>query len=185
MIKTGDRKDGGVTTVLGCFVVSAIFLTIQGCSLLAHNEQERAKFDTFQSLQVSTMRLAAEDLTAAFVQIPDVAPRTTTLEVPKRTTEYGDAVVGFLSGAGYTIRKSNVPSGDDKLIYSESRSTRAGANQFTAKLGYRDILLTRDYAERETGLFPVSPLRVSGNSSPIRLNEACLLYTSPSPRDRG
>jgi len=161
-------------------LVGLVAVINAGCSLLAHNESQRAKIETFDSFQFHPLKLAAEDLSSAFLQIPQLDPRSTTLEVPRRTTEYGRALLDELSSAGYTIRKVDVPSGGKRLIYSESQTASADGGKFTARLGYKDVVLMRGYEERDSGLYPSTNLRVMGASAEIVLDDS--MFTTQDAR---
>lgn len=109
--------------------------------------------------------LVITDLVTALVQVHELTPLTTTLQVSNPRGNYGKKLVKVLDKAGYGIQWVSADQGDNYLSYqnrtiqSDSRDIR----DFTIKVG--DIEVRREYQVKNGRVAPVSIVYVSGSSS--------------------
>jgi len=109
--------------------------------------------------------LIVTDLVTAMVQVYELVPLTTTLQVSEPRGTYGRKLVAALEKAGYGIQRVSADQGDfylsyqNRTIQSDSRDVR----DFTVRVG--DIEIHREYDIVGGRVIPVSVVYVSGSSS--------------------
>ena len=117
------------------------------------------------------------DLVTAMVQVHELVPLTTTLQVSEPRGAYGKKLVDALESAGYGLQWVSADQGDNYLSYENRiiRSDRRDTREFAVSVG--DIRLHREYKVESGRVVPSSVVDVSGTRgfSPVVLDESIFL----------
>lgn len=121
--------------------------------------------------------LIVTDLVAVMVQVSELAPLTTTLQLADPRGVFGNKLHEALEQAGYGIQRVSQDQGDNYLSY-ESRTIRSEASDvtdFSIRAG--EIEVRREYNINKGKILPASMMYLSGTSkfAKISLNKDIFL----------
>jgi len=138
-----------------CLVVSAICLT--GCATPV------PVVDTEQN----NLRLIATDLVSAMIQIRDLNPTTTTLQISSPETDFGKVLETAFERAGYGIQRVSADQGSHYLSYAiRAAQTDAGVvNDYLIRV--QGVEIRREYNTTETGVYPSSLMFIRGTDADL------------------
>ncbi|MFT5895373.1 MAG: hypothetical protein ACI8VW_002247 [bacterium] len=111
------------------------------------------------------LQLIATNLIATLIQIPEMRPTTTTLQISAPKTTFGHAVVRALEDASFGVQLVSADQGKNYVSYSKRLSeTESGlVTDYTLAVG--KIGLTREYIEENNAVYPSSLMKISGTDS--------------------
>lgn len=160
----------GRTIVLRGLAASLICSALlTACSAVPVVDQEATVEERVQN----NLRLVVTDLVTALIQVRELNPATTTLQISSPSNELGVELYKALDVAGYGLQTVDEDQGDNYVSYAvRTAETEAGiVNDYVIRV--RDIELRREYNTTEAGIFPSSLLYTKGvrNESDIVLNE--------------
>jgi len=148
-----------LTTLLLCLMQACAPLPPLDSSDNSSGLTKQAKFSD------QHLNLVVNDLITAMVQVYELGPLTTTVQVSEPRGSYGRKLVEALIGAGYGIQYVTADQGDfylsyqNRTIQSDSRDIR----DFTVRVG--DIELQREYDVIAGNVVPTSVIFIRGSSS--------------------
>lgn len=146
--------------------------TADAASLTPRLGGDRSVVEAADPDEVRRLGLVATNLVAALVQIPELRPVGTTLQVNAPSSVFGNLLVRALEDAGYGLQLVDADQGLNYVGYSRRVSeTEAGrVTDFSVSAG--PIELTREYVVDGDAIFPSSLMRVEGVSAGIELDRA-------------
>lgn len=126
-----------------------------------------------RSAEETAFRLVVTDLVSAMVQVRELQPTTTTLQMSQPDSMFGTLLKTALEDAGYGIQVVEGDQGSHYVSYAVRKSeTDAGlVNDYVIRVN--DLEIRREYQRTASGIFPSSVLFVSGSEAggDIKLSE--------------
>jgi len=110
----------------------------------------------------STIGIIATDLVSSLVQLTELSPFSTTIQVNRPVSDFGDELVSALRYSGYGVQIVTDDQGLNYLNYFSSFSEEDEGTYYTFKLLVRDISISRSFIENEGSFVPSSPVRIKG-----------------------
>jgi len=131
---------------------------LAGCASAPAHQQESAARD---------FKLIATDLVSAMLQIRELNPTTTTLQISQPATEYGRILETAFENAGYGIQRVSADQGRHYVSYAvRSSETEAGiVNDYLISVA--GIEIRREYNTTDTGVYPASLMFIDGAETDI------------------
>jgi len=121
----------------------------------------------------SAITLIVSDLVGALVQVRELNPNTTTLQLSTPITEFGTRLREALEIAGYGLQEVSGDQGPNYVSYAvRNAQTDSGTvNDYLVQIN--DFEIRREYSRTETGIYPSSVMYISGsrNVDEIDLND--------------
>jgi len=115
------------------------------------------------------LQLISTNLVSALVQIPEMRVGSTTLQVSRPTTPFGNTLIRALEEAGFGMQLVSAGQGLNYVSYGRRFSeTEVGlVTDYGLTVGEIDV--RREYDISTKGVFPSSVLLVSGSSSIVNI----------------
>ncbi|MBX2825568.1 MAG: hypothetical protein KTR33_12615 [Gammaproteobacteria bacterium] len=115
------------------------------------------------------LKLIATDLVSAMIQIRELNPTTTTLQLSPPRTEFGSVLETAFERAGYGIQRVDADQGSHYLSYAvRSSETEAGVvNDYLIRV--QGIEIRREYNTTDSGVYPSSLMFIRGTDADLNI----------------
>ncbi len=110
----------------------------------------------------STLGVIATDLVSSLVQLSELSPFSTTIQVNRPVSDFGHELVSALRYSGYGVQIVPDDQGLNYLNYFSSFSEEDEGTFYTFKVLVRDISISRSFIENDGAFVPSSPVRIKG-----------------------
>jgi len=112
----------------------------------------------------SSVGVIATDLVSSLVQLSELSPFSTTIQVNKPVSNFGHELVNALRYSGYGVQIVADDQGLNYLNYYNSFSEVEEGNFYTYKVVVRDISISRSFVKNDdTDTYvPNSPIKIKG-----------------------
>ena len=116
-------------------------------------------------IELRQLQLISTNLVSALVQLPELKSGSTTLQVSKPVTVFGNTLLRALEDAGFGMQRVSADQGLNYVTYGKRfAETEAGpVTDFSVAVG--DIEVRREYDLDDESVFPTSLLLVSGTQN--------------------
>ena len=108
----------------------------------------------------AALEIVATDLVAVLAQVPELSPRTTTIQVSDPASGFGVAVEQALRRARYGLQRVSADQGSHYLRHTAVRSTTQAGTRHEFEIRVAAVELRRHYLVRNGRVVPASPMRV-------------------------
>lgn len=126
------------------------------------SEAEGAEAGIGNAPSQSSIGVIATDLVSSLVQLSELSPFSTTIQVNRPVSDFGDELVSALRYSGYGVQIVTDDQGLNYLNYFSSFSEEDEGTYYTFKLLVRDISISRSFIENDGSFVPSSPVRIKG-----------------------
>ena len=115
--------------------------------------------------ELRALQLISTNLVSALVQIPEMRVGSTTLQVSKPRTAFGNTLVRALEEAGFGIQRVSADQGLNYVTYGKrfSETETGPVTDYSISVG--EIEVRREYNLTDGSVFPSSVMLVSGSNS--------------------
>ena len=110
----------------------------------------------------STLGVIATDLVSSLVQLSELSPFSTTIQVNRPVSDFGQELVNALRYSGYGVQIVADDQGLNYLNYFSSFSEEDDGTYYTFKVLVRDISISRSFIENDDAFIPNSPVKIKG-----------------------
>jgi len=131
-----------------------------GVDKLAQNQSGR--FIDGAAPSQSTLGVIATDLVSSLVQLSELSPFSTTIQVNRSVSDFGDELIRALRYSGYGVQIVPDDQGLNYLDYITSFSEADDGNFYSFELVVRDISISRTFIESGNTFIPSSPVTIKG-----------------------
>lgn len=157
-----DTQSKIVRTLLGPLCLLA---WLAGCAVPPAGDSQtplEAGLNAVQRLQVKHIELIATDLVTALIQVRELEPLSTTLQVSPPRGVYGTKLVETLETVGYGLQYVNSDQGVNYLSYANRaiESNAGFVQDFVVRVG--EIEVTREYEIVDDRVVPTGIMYVRG-----------------------
>ncbi len=114
--------------------------------------------------ELRRLNLVATNLVSVLVQLPEVRPASTTLQVSRPVSAFGNVLIRALEDAGYGVQQVSADQGQNYTTYSKRfAETEAGPlNDY--QLSINAIQVRREFVEIDELIFPSSLMIIEGSA---------------------
>jgi len=113
----------------------------------------------------SSLGVIATDLVSSLVQLSELSPFSTTIQVNRPVSEFGDELISALRFSGYGVQIVQDDQGLNYLNYFKSLSEEEEGTYYTFKITIRDISISRSFVKKADIFIPSSPVQIKGVES--------------------
>jgi len=113
----------------------------------------------------SHVGVIATDLVSSMVQLSELSPFSTTIQVNKPVSTFGHELINALRYSGYGVQIVPDDQGLNYLNYYSSFSEVEQGNYYTFKIVIRDISISRSFIRSDEIYIPNSPVKIRGVSA--------------------
>lgn len=110
----------------------------------------------------TTLGVIATDLVSSLVQLSELSPFSTTLQVNRPIADFGHELVSALRYSGYGIQIVPEDQGLNYLNYVTTRAIEQEETYHTFKVLVRDMTISRTFIKQGDKYIPSSPVRITG-----------------------
>lgn len=115
--------------------------------------------------ELDNLRLVSTNLVSALLQLPETSPSTTTLQVSRPGTAFGNLIVRALEEAGYSIQHVSADQGLHYVRYGKRLSETEAGPVVDYDITVGRVKLRREYITNTSGIFPSSLMAITGTLS--------------------
>lgn len=144
-------------------IISALLL----CSCVANNgvenNQPTGNSDAAISApSQSAYGVIATDLVSSLIQLSELSPFSTTVQVNRPVTDFGKELVTAIRYSGYGVQIVPEDQGLHYLNYVTTRAVEEEETYYTFRIIVGDISVARTFIQRDGAYIPSSPIRIKG-----------------------
>jgi len=115
--------------------------------------------------ELDNLQLVSTNLVSALLQLPEINPSKTTLQVSKPGTAFGNLIVRALEEAGYSVQHVSADQGLNYVRYGKRNSETEAGFVVDYDLSIGKVKLRREYITNKFGIFPSSLMSIEGSPS--------------------
>lgn len=137
-------------------LIVAVLVLLTACAAVEVKEERT---------EASDFRLIATDLVSAMMQLRELNPTTTTLQISEPVNEFGEVLETAFENAGYGLQRVSADQGRHYVSYA-IRSSETDAGSVTDYLiRISGIEIRREYNRTDAGVYPSSLMFIKGTDS--------------------
>ena len=149
------------------FVAVVLCLGVSACA------PEVKPVDNGQRIETAN-KLVVTDLVSAMVQLEQLNPNTTTLQMSGSSTSFGEMLRAAFEIAGYGLQLVSGDQGPNYVSYAVRTAETDGGEVNDYLIRVNEIEVRREYNFTSTGVYPASVMYISGveeNLGQLQLND--------------
>ena len=132
---------------------------------LPHGGGSAEALEGLSDTELEHLSRVSTNLVSALVQLPEVSPTTTTLQVSTPTSAFGNVVLRALEDAGYGLQRVDADQGRHYVAYSRRFAETEAGPVTDYELLVGDVRLQREYVHEGERVFPSSLLTIEGSAA--------------------
>lgn len=110
----------------------------------------------------SNLGVIATDLVSSMVQLSELSPFSTTIQVNRPVSDFGTELISALRYSGYGVQIVPDDQGLNYLNYVKSHSEEDEGTYYTFEVIIQDISISRSFIKSDEFFIPNSPIQIKG-----------------------
>jgi len=140
-------------------------LTLSSCAAISNGGYAQYGSDAGKrgsAPSQSSYGVIATDLVSSLVQLSELSPFATTIQINRPKAEFGSELVKALRYSGYGVQIVAEDQGRNYLSYVSTRAEEPDETYYTFNVIIRNISISRTFVKNNGHYVPSSPVRVTG-----------------------
>ena len=115
--------------------------------------------------ELGRLKLVATNLVSILVQLPELRPANTTLQVSEPVSAFGNSLIRAMEDAGYGVQQVSADQGRHYTSYSRRYAETEAGTVNDYEVSINAIQVRREFSESADGIFPSSLAIIEGSEA--------------------